>query len=165
MIWTPEPLEVVGPWHEDGPYVPVEFCRVADCGEVATAISLNASPLPVYWAVVATGDLAKACQTLKEREKIPEHRVDGIGSLIVGEDQRGSISEWAAAHALDAVVWTALPPRYAGIESRIPSQADVIAYLGSLTGESLQHARRYIQQVPRQFRTPYRKAIEEAFGW
>ncbi|MBA1204228.1 hypothetical protein G7009_21150 [Pseudomonas capeferrum] len=165
LIWKPEPLEVVGPWHEDGPHVPVEFCRVADGSELATAICLTTSPLPVYWAVLASADLAEACQTLKAREQIPAHRGDAIGSLIVREDDQGVLGRWAAARELDAVVWTALPPRYANIENRMPSQVDVIEYLGSLTGDALEHAKRYIQRVPPQIRTPYRSAIEQTFGW
>ncbi|CAG8865708.1 hypothetical protein PS627_01627 [Pseudomonas fluorescens] len=165
LLWKPEPLRLAGPWREDGPELAIEFCRVGDGGELATAICVNAPPVPVFWAPLEVDDLASACAMLKEREQIPGHRSDGIGSLIVSPDATGALCEWALASGLDALVWTALPPRFDDIENRVPSEREVLGYLGSLQGETLEHARRYIEQVPLQIQTPYRAAIARSLGW
>jgi hypothetical protein len=58
-----------------------------------------------------------------------------------------------------------LPPRIDDIEGRVPSQAAAIAYLRSLSGETLAHARSYIEAVPAQIDTPHRRAIAAELGW
>jgi len=76
----------------------------------------------------------------------------------------GVLAEWALRRQLDAVIWTGLPPRFANIEGLVPTVDDAVAYLGGLTGEAYEHARDYIQQVPKQIDTPYRKAIMARLG-
>ncbi|MDU1189996.1 MAG: hypothetical protein E6990_18890 [Enterobacter sp.] len=44
LIWKSGALPVAGEWQTDGPSLPVEFCRVSDGGELATAICMNALP-------------------------------------------------------------------------------------------------------------------------
>ena len=165
LLWKPGALRLAGPWQDDGPELAIEFCRVSDGGELATALCVNAPVVPVFWALLDADDLASACEMLKEREQIPEHRSDGIGSLLVSPDGTGHLCQWALARGLDAVVWTALPPRFDQIENRVPCERDVLGYLRSLQGETLAHARRYFEQVPRQIQTPYGAAIARALGW
>ncbi|KTC41367.1 hypothetical protein AO269_22665 [Pseudomonas putida] len=147
LVWKPGVLPVCGPWHEDGPCFPIELCRVGDGGELATAICLNAPSRPALWALLDSASLEHACEALREREQIP------------------LIARWAQAKEVDAVIWTALPPRFAGIEARVPSVDNVIGYLTGLTGEVREHAREYIERLPQQIDTPYREAIENSLGW
>jgi hypothetical protein len=165
LIWKQEQLPVKGEWKKDGPTVPIEFCRVGDSGELATAICVNAAPLPVLWAWLETDDLAVARHALSLREGIPADRADGIGSLTVTERPVGLLAEWAQARGIDAVIWTALPAKSDAVEGKIPSVEEAIAYLSGLEGEKRHHARRYIERVPAQVATPYRRAIVEALGW
>lgn len=165
LIWKSGALPVEGNWQQDGPSVPVEFSRISDGGELATAICLNATPVPVLWAWLAEDDLARACRALKAREAIPDERTDGVGSMIVPARPAGMLAEWASARKIDVLIWTALPARSAAIEGRIPSQAEALAYLTSLSGDTLAHARDYIEQVPAQIDTPGRRAIVQKFGW
>lgn len=72
---------------------------------------------------------------------------------------------WAKERGIDAIIWTALPPRINGIEGRIPSLDDALEYLGSLSGDTLDHARTYFEKVPEQIDTPYRRAIKRQLGW
>lgn len=134
LIWKPEALPVVGDWQIDGPSLPVEFSRVGDGGELATAICIDAPLSDVCWTLLDASSLPLAVQALREREKIPAARDDGVGTLLPRKHVVGSLSKWAVSKGLDAVTWTALPPRYEGIENRIPSLEDVLAYLESLTG-------------------------------
>ncbi|MDW8846463.1 hypothetical protein SD961_11260 [Erwinia sp. MMLR14_017] len=165
LIWKQEQLPVKGEWKMDGPAIPIEFCRIGEAGELATAICVNAAPLPVLWAWLGTEDLAAARHALTLREGIPASRSDGIGSLTVTERPVGILAEWAQARDIEAVIWTALPARSDSVEGKIPSAEEAIAYLSGLEGEKRHHARRYIERVPAQLTTPYRRAIVEALGW
>jgi len=82
LIWKPGELPVAGEWHADGPALPVEFCRIGDGGELATALCMNAAPVNVYWAVLASVSLPEAVAALRLREAIPDEREDGVGILL-----------------------------------------------------------------------------------
>lgn len=165
LLWKPAPLPVSGDWHADGPLLPIEFSRVGDNGELATAICLNAPLVQVFWARLAVDTLEQACEALRQREQIPAERTDGVGALIAQSAAVGSLTEWAQERQIDAVIWTALPPRIAHSEGLIPTVDDAIAYLRDLEGEKREHARDYIAQVPEQLDTPYRRAIKQQLGW
>ncbi|MBS0967361.1 hypothetical protein CYR40_16660 [Chimaeribacter arupi] len=165
LIWKPGPVPVAGEWYTDGPEVPIEFSRVGDGGELATAVCFTAPPVPVFWSLLTTSSLAEACDALREREQIPAARRDGIGLMFTAGDPEGLLPAWAAARNIDAVIWTALPPKIDGSEGRIPSRDEALAYLSSLTGETRDHAMNYIEQVPPQLDTPYRRAIRRQLGW
>lgn len=165
LIWKPGPLPLASEWFTDGPLLPIEFARVGDGGELATALCLNAPPCRVLWAVLHADSLQTACSALREREQIPEDRQDGMGVFVPGGTDIGVLGEWCALRQVDAVIWTALPPRFEGEEGLVPSVSDAVAYLQGLTGETLEHARAYVEQVPLQIDTPYRREIISALGW
>ena len=165
LIWKSGPLPVAGEWKTDGPSLPVEFCRVSDGGELATAISMNAPAVPVLWAWLNAETLTQACQALREREGIPDERCDGIGSLTIAGRHTGVLSRWAVEKGIDAVIWTGLPPRSASLEGRVPTVNEAIAYLDNLSGDVRSHARDYFNRVPAQIDTPYRRVITEVLGW
>ncbi len=100
LIWKSGPLPVAGEWQTDGPSLPVEFSRVSDGGELATAICMNAPAVPVLWAWLDAETLSVACQALREREGIPEERCDGIGSLLIAGRPTGLLSEWAVERGI-----------------------------------------------------------------
>ncbi|WP_435930244.1 hypothetical protein [Dryocola sp. BD613] len=145
--------------------MPVEFSRVGDGGELATAVCMNAPLVEVYWALLDADSIQQATVSLREREQIPVSREDGVGSYILSSKPTGMLAGWAAEKKLDAVIWTALPPRFNGVEGRIPCVEDVLAYLSSLEGEKRKHAQEYMKNAPAEFDTPYRKAIRERLGW
>jgi len=165
LVWKSGALPVASAWHADGPELPIEFTRVSDGGELATAICINATPVPVLWATLATHSLREACEALREREGIPEERVDGVGSLTLSSQTTGLLADWARGRGIDAIIWTALPARIDDIEGKVPTPEAAIAYLQGLTGEEGEHAKNYIQQVPEQIDTRYRREIRTALGW
>lgn len=165
LIWKSSPLPVSGPWFADGPQLSIEFSRVGDGGELATAICINAPLSTVLWAVLDTECLDETLARLRERVQIPNEGQDGLGSLILNGEPTGPIALWARARMLDAVIWTALPPRYDGIESRVPNAHEAVQYLSGLTGEPGAHAKTYFEQMVIQISTPYRRAIAQALGW
>ena len=75
------------------------------------------------------------------------------------------LNDWARERDIDALIWTDLPPRSESIEGRVPSITEAILYLDGLSGETREHARDYMQRVPAQIDTTYRRAIMHALGW
>lgn len=165
LIWKPDTLPLASAWFQDGPSMPIEFSRIADGGELATAICMNATPCKVLWAVLDVQSLDDAVQALRMREQIPDDRQDGVGIFTSNGSTVGVLAEWASARQLDAVIWTALPPRFEAVEGLIPSVDDVLEYLKNLTGKTLDHAHSYISRVPIQINTPYRLEINKKLGW
>lgn len=75
------------------------------------------------------------------------------------------IGNWAERISLDAVIWTALLPKFNGERGKIPSSDEVIFYLSNLPDEKRRHAEEYIHMVPRQIDTDYRRKIETVLRW
>lgn len=164
LIWKPGVLPLASDWFNDGPELPIEFSRVGDSGELATTICLNAPPCQVLWAVLDVKSLDEAVQALREREQIPDDRADGVGVFTITSSTVGVLGKWAADRQLDAVIWTDLPPRFEDVEGLIPSLDDVLSYLIALDGKTLEHAKAYMENVPDQIDTPYRREIRK-LGW
>lgn len=129
LIWKPGALPLLSGWFNDGPELPIEFSRVSDGGELATAICLNSPPCQVLWALLDVQSLDEGVQALRKREQIPDDRQDGIGVFTINASTVGVLGKWAADRQLDAVIWTALPPRFEDVEGLIPSLDDVLSYL------------------------------------
>lgn len=138
---------------------------VGDQGELATAVSMDAPPSKVLWALLRAESVQIACAAMREREQIPKERQDGIGVYVANSTDLGVLGAWCAQRQTDAVIWTALPPRFEGEEGLIPTADDAVAYLKGLSGETLAHARDYIERVPDQIATPYRREIAHRVGW
>jgi hypothetical protein len=168
LIWDPRALPIQRKWFEDGPFVPVEFTRQSSDGRITLVIEPSAAPVRVLWAVMLSPDLQSARDALRDREGITGDKwMSRIGSWQRGEAAPESISElaeWAQAHGVDAVVWTALGPRFNGQETS-PSVDQVIQYLRNLTGPIRENAERYVRCAPRQIDTEYRRRIEAELGW
>ena len=161
LIWKPGTLPLASDWHNDGPHLPIEFSRIGDGGELATAICLNAPPCQVYWAKLDASTLDEAVRSLRVREQIPADRKDGVGIFTINSLTVGVLGKWAADRGLDGVIWTALPPRFDGTEGLIPSLDDVLTYLIELDGATLEHAKDYMERVPEQIDTAYRREIRK----
>ena len=170
LLWKAEPLKIRDPWQWDGPRLPIEFAREGDGGELAVVLCAGAPEIAVPWACLDETDLGVACEQLRIREAIPRSRRDGIGT--VSRDQpyvntfcADVVERWRESKDLDAVVWTALPPRSAGIEGRVPSAGEAVRYLRRLHGEIREHAKQYALNVPACIDTPIRREIKGCLGW
>jgi hypothetical protein len=113
-------------------------------------------------------DLSIVTDALGDREDIPSsNRSSSIRSWKKGDDAPGEIPElpsWGEAHGLDAVIWTALGPKFNN-QNDSPSLDQVIQYLQTLTGTRRDNAENYIRRAPRQIDTEYRRQIEAVLGW
>lgn len=61
-------------------------------------------------------------------------------------------------------MWTALKPKFDKAYVT-PSCAQVLAYLGGLSGNAREGAEIYVRRTPAAIRTAYRDEIERALGW
>lgn len=76
------------------------------------------------------------------------------------------VASWAKAKGLDAVVWTALKPKFGNVSGKGPESAEAaVEYLKQLSPEAAAAAREYVERCPAQVRTPFRVAFEEQLGW
>lgn len=167
LIWKAAELPVASCWFTDGPWLPVEFAREGDSGELATVLCADVAEVQVLWACLDVASLEEARDALHEREGVPREQPECIGSWPSGPQSafQTSIGQWAAAKGLDAVVWTALPPRSRGLNRRMPSATDALDYLRKLDPDRQAHARDYIRRTPVAITTAYRRLFEETFNW
>jgi len=170
LIWDSRDLDVDGDWRANGPLLPVEFARQSSDGRITLVLGRGFASVPALWSVFNTRDLVEARESLRVREDVPRSRA----ALSIADWHRGenpvsepdaTISAWAARKDLEAAVWTNLPPKFGGIDGRIPTESEVVAYLQALEGEARAAAEKYVRRAPRQIATAYRRAIERALGW
>lgn len=167
LIWKAAELPVASEWFEDGPRLPIEFAREGDSGELATVICAGVADVQVLWAALAVETLDEAREALRAREGVPREQPECIGSWPRGPQSpfQQRIAAWAAEQGVDAVVWTALPPRSGGLNQRMPTVEQALDYLRKLDHERQAHARDYIRRTPVAIDTEYRRVIARTFNW
>lgn len=172
LVWDPRALPC-GPWHEDGPLLPIEFARESMDARLTLVICPGAPRVPTLWTVLDVSSLDAARQQLGVREYEnagPRWIAQNIGFWSEEQGtQRGTeadtVAAWARPREVMGAVWTSLPPKFAGVDLRVPSAAEVISYLDALTGASREAAEAYVRRAPAQIDTPCRRRIRAALGW
>lgn len=166
LIWDPKELPIQRQWFDDGPFIKVEFARQSNDDRITLVIEETATPVRTLWAVMDTNNLQDAREALRQREGKPISA--HIAHWKTGENTPATIpqlAEWTQAHGIDAVIWTALPPKFAATDNRTPQIDEVLSHLRSLEGAKRDNAERYIRLAPRQIDTAYRRRIEAELGW
>ena len=168
LVWNPRELPIQRVWFKDGPFIHVEFARQSSDGRITLVLEQSATPVRSLWAVMDTTDTAFARKALRVREGISEKNEDrDIGSWTSGQPSPKLIpelSEWAGSRGVHCVIWTALPPKFPGIDQP-PTQEQVVQYLRGLTGAQRDNAERYVRFTPKQIDTAYRRRIEAVLQW
>ena len=168
LVWRPGGLPVDGQWFFDGPLLPIEFCRQSDDGRLTLVVCSGSAMIHTLWALASNDDLGKVITSLQEREGLRGARRDkntGVWPDDPRYTKAGSgIVSWAKGKNLDAVVWTALGPRFNAV-SRCPTEDEAVDYLRTLEGEKRQRAEEYVRRTPLQINTGYRKRFVAEFGW
>lgn len=165
IIWNPRELPIRSEWFDDGPLVAVEFARQSGDGRITLVVEWTARPVRVLWALLDTACQEEACRRLAKREGIKRKISEHVGQWPRGATEPiPGIEEWAIARGLDAVVWTALPAKFGGVE-RTPRMEEVITYLRNLRGTERDAAEEYVRRTPQQVDTEYRRGIEAALQW
>lgn len=168
LLWKTGPLKLASPWYPGGPELPLEFARDSDdSDELAVVLWEDAPSMPTFYAVLDTSNLTTARTMLAQREKIDADHPEWVGSIpaVDGSPTDARIAAWLADQSFDAVVWTALPPKFHGVEGRAPSADEAVAFLRALSASVSAHAEDYVRRVPAAIRTRYRILFERALGW
>jgi len=171
LVWDPRNLPIQGPWFTDGPLLPIEFARQSRDDRITLVLVPGRPLVRSLWTVLSVVNLREACAALGQREGMRGQGVQRrIGAWARGDPPEGGelaerIEAWAAPLGLDAVIWTALPPRFQGVSGRVPSAWEVVAHLDALQGDARQRAEEYVRRAPRQIDTDYRRYIELKLGW
>ena len=168
LVWDPRGLPVVGPWFEDGPFMPVEFTRKSNDGRITLVCDDQAAPLRVLWAQMQVPDLHAARLALRDREGINAEQWEHlVPAWISGEDDpKGflGISAWAHSVGLEGVVWTGLGHKFNDNTGR-PTVGEIISYLDGLRRPVRVKAEQYVRRTPTQIDTEYRREMEARLGW
>lgn len=169
LVWDPRDLLIRQTWFLDGPLLPVEFCRQSDNGRITLVLVPEKPSIRTLWALFSTEVLDDAIESLRVREDIlPKNVSSHIGRWVGGKRSKAldpEIRHWASKMKLDAVLWTALPPKYGGSNGVVPSAKEVVDYLARLPYEKRRLAEEYVRRTPLQIDTDYRRQIEMHLGW
>jgi len=170
LIWDPLDLPVQKPWFSDGPLLPIEFARQSQGDRITLVIVPNYPYVRTLWALMSIDNLDDARSQLGKRENIPNRYISqstGYWSKT-GKSQNNiskDIGKWSEKMNLDAVVWTALKPKFRGKIDEVPSSDEVISFLQKLPPEKKKVAELYVRLAPLQVNTSYRRKIELDLNW
>jgi hypothetical protein len=168
LVWDPRELPIQREWFQDGPMIHVEFVRQSQDGRITLVLDPDALPVRSLWAIMDATTLKSARGALARREGISEKsEAKSIGSWSIGNaalDTIPNIDSWATVHGIQHVVWTALQPKFSGIDQK-PNSMQIVDYLEQLVGASRNVAENYIRRAPRQIDTAYRRQIEAKLHW
>lgn len=165
LVWNPRDLPIASTWYEDGPGVQVEFSRQSAGQRLTLVMGDHFQVVPSLWAWMDCSSLDDAIERLRRRERTSTGR---IGFWRFGADNPKHIVDlpgWAVESGAEAVIWTALPPKFQGKDERIPSVDEAVDYLRSLEDCCRKGAEEYVRRAPAQIRTPYRIEFERQLGW
>ena len=157
LIWDPRELSVVlsaGSWHGDGPALPIEFARQSSHDRLTLVTLPEGTSVPTLWAEIYADDIDDARSKLALREGTLIERI-GVWPFKTECPHSEIIGCWATANGIDAVMWTALGPKFDSKDDKIATLAQAIAYLRSLVNRGISgSAEEYVRKAPPQISTP-----------
>ena len=170
LVWDPRDLPVRGPWHADGPLLPIEFARESDDGRLTLVLVPGRPLVRSCWALMQSDSTEDARSALGLREGVPaEHQGRDIGLWTSDSHPEGEIAReidrWARGLGLDAAVWTALPFGMRNQRGTVPSIEATLGYLRGLENPAAKNAELYIRLAPHSVDTDVRRAVAAEFGW
>jgi hypothetical protein len=174
LIWDPRNLRTKGEWKNDGPSLPIEFMRLSSGGRITLVIYPNAKEVQTLWIKADFEDLDDAIDNLSTRESTVSGWIgyvtlpDCISSCRAEPGKLEHIQQWAKNKELDAVIWTDLKDNPKHFEEKTGmkmTEDNIIKYLGSLQGDTLENAKEYVQKTPEQIDTKLRRRIYQELGW
>jgi len=166
LVWDPRTLKADLPWKDDGPILPVEYGRKSLAKHLTLVLTDKGAPVTTLWTTMGVASLAEGVESLRfrEGERLSEKY---IGRWPSGRSYPFSevISAWAIAKKLDGVVWTALPPKFANTNNRLPTAEEALSHLSALSGDARDTAETYVRRTPLAIKTPFRVLFEKELGW
>lgn len=172
LIWNPRDLALATDWQQGGPTLRVEFSRISNNGRLTLVIDERHGPrVPTRFATSSCPDLKAAIRNLQEREGAPTPATIGFVDVLHDEQSARAQSEhpaactdiqaWAKQKGIDAVIWTAIGPRFQEQTGEPFSVDAAIRYLAGLRGPTRALALEYIRNAPSEVVTPVRSKAQE----
>ena len=175
LINEPRGLPISGDWQTDGPVLWIEFSRISTKGPRAGCLTLviderRGSEITTLYVLSTRTDLPQAIADLRERERT---NPDDIGFCDVAAGRYAPIAlgrhpkscerirAWARPKGFDAVIWTALPPRFKDAIGIPFTPAAALNYLNGLPTATKELALQYINTAPEQTMTALRCLLLE----
>jgi hypothetical protein len=169
LFWDKGSLKTLGEWKNDGPELPLEFCRISSPGKSKERVTLvldESSKLCVtYWDLMAATDLKSARNNLRDREGTV---TDDIHTFTRNQNPLSVVAKqieiWLTDHPeVDAVVWTGLESNWAQLRKTKFSPEDLVQYLDSKK-DSLTKIKEYFEKAPPQVQTVGREVFTQWSG-
>jgi hypothetical protein len=167
LVWNAGVLRCVGGWHTDGPELPLEFARTSQDGRLTLVLTPGARPVPCLWTEVDYTAPHHAQEALAGREGCTLPSI-GLwpGDPPAHHPGADAIPAWADPQGVDAVIWTALKPKFEGVDGNGPASAEAaLNYLKQLDAKRMAKAQEYVERAPVQIRTNFRAVFEQELGW
>ncbi len=176
LLWDLDDLaaHVSGDWQvAAGPTLPIEFALVSRKrnGALAAVIdhALGAhSPCSVIDS--AKNTLAEAIHDLARRERCAPQHIGALhrhnGFSQAKQTQTSTLVEiWLHTTHYDGAVWTDIETNFHTTIGQPFTISTAVAYLQSLSGDSLREAKRYIENAPAEVATPLRRELAAHDWW
>ena len=173
LLWSPRELAVdhSSEWNEDGPFLPIEFSRIASDGRLTLVIDPGFDLVQVYWKLMSVRNLGEARKNLQQREGA--ETIDDIGFVSTSDRSfcmraeaiylKQNLFKWTKGKALDATIWTDLKPKFIAKTGKVFTESNAEVYLKGLTGATSELAREYILNTPPNIRTRFRSSFENLY--
>ena len=173
LISEPRGLPVTGEWQKDGPMLWIEFSRISQRGAHADCLTLviderSDEEIRTLYAVSSRTDLPKTIADLQERVRTSRENI-GFYKVASGRFALTAINShpkscerirvWAREKGFDAVIWTALGPRFKDVLGIPFSPTTALNYLNGLPTLTKEAALAYIHAAPTQTMTPFRRLL------
>lgn len=174
LLWDLDTLapHVRLPWRMGaGPRLPMEFSRVSAKRLMGLVVCVDPAgvPCPTHAVASTRASLADAVADLARRERAPGNRIGGVclaTSAAQGREPVAAIvRDWCRDAGWTGAVWTDLLPNYAEIVGETFTIERGIAYLRTLSGDSLDEAVRYIENAPATTDTVLRRHLADDPWW
>jgi hypothetical protein len=163
----------IGPFRKNGPYFPLEFSRISRDGRLTVAIDWrNGTYNQTYYAISKHNDLDKVIAEFQKREKIKDkflnvqigiwdikNNLFNYGASKFPAPMFDQIGLWAKKNKIDAIVFSALAPKFKD-KLKIPyTNESAFLYLNTLKPALKKKAIQYIKNVP--IKTKFSEYFEE----
>lgn len=176
LIWDLDDLapKVRGAWRmEAGPRFPLEFSSISVKRKQSLVVVIDAAngvPCPSHAIESIRGVVPEAADDLAARERTT---LDNIGWIDRKADAAKArdpkiadlVAEWCHGRGAAGAVWTDGTPNFELQRREAFTVDSAVAYLKTLTGESLAEAERYINLAPSHTDTPLRRALGTDAWW
>lgn len=167
LIWDQErQFNVKGVWADDGPTLPLEFCRISSRGKEKERVTLvidqiSGMACPTYWNYMHDTTLELAINTLRIREETPQRNIHYIlKNGIPMNDIQVTIHNWLRNRDIDAMIWTGLSSNWEECRNTNFSLDDLEAYLLSKKS-TFNFIDEYFEKAPTQIKTPGRELFNK----